>query len=172
MCIIIDVNTFTAVFNRLNSAHNNFKPVHDWIIYGKGKIVYGGAKYKAELKIFRKYMRFLKILKDVGKIVEVSDEDVNRHQLEIDLTLTNTRFNDSHLIAIIIASGCKLICSNNSRHFPYIRRREFYPNHIEPPRIYSSSRNRDLLNDTNIAEICKPCPKSTKSMVAMLTCSL
>jgi hypothetical protein len=49
MCIIIDTNRFSSIFEEENSDHDEFKPILDWIIFGKGKIVYGGTKYKQEL---------------------------------------------------------------------------------------------------------------------------
>jgi hypothetical protein len=55
MCIIIDANTFAAIFDPINKGHIDFKPVYDWIVFGRGKIVYGGKKYKSEVKNVSKY---------------------------------------------------------------------------------------------------------------------
>ncbi len=49
MCIIIDVNALNEVFNTDSVNHLEFKPVRDWIIEGKGKVLYGGTKYRDEL---------------------------------------------------------------------------------------------------------------------------
>ncbi len=46
MCIIIDANALPSVLKR----EPELCPVFNWINEGKGKIVYGGTKYKEELK--------------------------------------------------------------------------------------------------------------------------
>ena len=44
MCIIVDTNCFAPVFDRKSEKHNQFAPVLEWIISGKGKLIYGGSK--------------------------------------------------------------------------------------------------------------------------------
>ena len=48
MCVIVDTNAFAAVFNANANNHDEFAPVLDWIISGKGKLVIGGTKYMSE----------------------------------------------------------------------------------------------------------------------------
>ena len=50
MPIIVDTNCFANVFSRNATRHNEFEPVLNWILRGKGKLIYGGTKYKTELK--------------------------------------------------------------------------------------------------------------------------
>ncbi len=47
MCIVIDTNAFHAVFNPISQKHGDFRPVLEWIVHGRGKIVYGGDQIQA-----------------------------------------------------------------------------------------------------------------------------
>ncbi len=64
-------------------------------------------------------------------------------------------FNDEHIIAIVIVSGCMLICTKDEKAFRFIKDPSFYPKHCKRPKIYLTKRNKNLLADCNIAPICK-----------------
>ena len=49
MCVIVDTNCLASVFERKSEKHPQFAPVLEWIIFGKGKLIYGGSKYIGEL---------------------------------------------------------------------------------------------------------------------------
>ena len=68
MCIIIDANTLSLVFNPETKGHEEFKPVFKWIDKGKGKIVYGGTKYEEEL-IKAGKLKLIRRYNDAGKAV-------------------------------------------------------------------------------------------------------
>jgi hypothetical protein len=168
MCIVIDANTFAPVFDTRNQRHDEFKPVHDWIFVGKGKIVYGGTKYKEELRRAARYLKIFIELQKARKVVEVNDQDVDAKQAELEELITHKDFDDPHLIAIVIVSGVKLICSDDARAYPFIKDNTLYPRNIDRPRIYSRSSNQDLLTDANIADICKPASKPPKGLRDMI----
>jgi hypothetical protein len=50
MCIVIDTNTFSSVFNENSQKFKEFEPVNHWILKGNGFLIYGGRTYKNELK--------------------------------------------------------------------------------------------------------------------------
>jgi hypothetical protein len=60
MCIVIDVNTLASVFNPETEKHEEFSPVKRWIEGGKGFVIYGGTKYKAELQKTFRYLRLIR----------------------------------------------------------------------------------------------------------------
>jgi len=165
------MNCLGGVFNKKASDHDEFRPVHDWIIHGKGKMVYGGTKYKKELKKATKYRKLLVQLKKAGKIVELNDKEVNKCHGELDAAIKHSDFDDPHLIAIIIVSGCKLICSLDKRAYKFIKKKALYPTHIEKPKIYGSKSNSDLLSDENIAKICRPASKPNRLLKNLLEAS-
>ena len=168
MCIVVDINCLPAVLNKKHATHAEFKSVSDWILTGKGKLVYGGSKYKEELKRARRYLRLVLTLGKKKKTVTVPDREVDHKQDEIDKSFVHSRFNDSHLVAIIVVSKCRLLCSADSEALPFLKKKQFYARNVNRPKIYSSRKNADLLRDKNIADICKPCKKANKSLMSEL----
>lgn len=155
MCIIIDTNALGDVFNKESLFHHEFEPVKNWILHGKGKIVYGGSKYKNELKSAGKYLKLLVEFSKMNKVVRINDEKVDERENEIKKNNRHCNFNDEHLIAIVIGSGCMLICTKDSSAVPFIKDSLYYPKSCKRPKIYSGKRNKNLLTDCNIAPICK-----------------
>lgn len=161
MCIIIDANALGDVFNSNSQLHDEFKAVRDWILNGKGKVVYGGSKYRNELRR-TKYFKLIGQLKRARKAVVVDKEKVNAEQARIEALLTHPDFDDPHLIAIVCVSRCKLICSKDKRAYRFLKDKQFYPKGHDRPKIYSQKSNSDLLTDVNIADICLPSRKTSK----------
>ncbi|MDQ1350585.1 MAG: hypothetical protein QG657_887 [Acidobacteriota bacterium] len=155
MCIIIDTNVFGDVFNKESKSHLKFEPVINWILKGKGKIVYGGTKYKKELGTAKKYFKLLLEFEKMNKVVRVDDEKVDAREIEIKKENRRRNFNDEHIIAIVIVSGCVLVCTDDKKAMPFIKDPAFYPKHCKRPKIYSEKCNKNLLTDCNIAPICK-----------------
>lgn len=154
MCIVIDTNTLASVFKEDSELHDEFIPVKEWILNGKGKIVFGGSDYQAELK---KYLSIFKELKVGNKAVYISSDLVDKKKEEIKKLIVNKNFDDPHIVALLMVSGCKLICSNDKRAFPYFTHKLFFHPSKNTPKIYSGKRNKRLLVDNNIASICKSC---------------
>ncbi len=170
MCIVIDANAWGPIFNPNNEDHDNFKPIYKWLYHGKGKIVYGGTKYGSELKRSERYLRLFNSFKDINKVIILKKEKVDQEEIRLK-GITNEYFNDEHLIAIINISGCKLLCSNNTQDFKEILSSKYYLRDRRPPKIYtknSASNAKTLLGDNNIADICKPCRKTTRNEMSSL----
>jgi hypothetical protein len=169
MCIVVDTNAMSNVFNSKDSMHLEFLPVYDWIINGRGKLVFGGSEYRKELKNLPRYLFFLKILGDLNKCVVIDNELVDSIDKDLKKTINDKKCDDSHLIAIIISSGCRLICTSDISSYKYVKRPDLYPKGCNIPLYYTSSTNSKLLNEKNIVEKCKPCVKLTKREKQLLT---
>lgn len=163
MCIIIDTNTFKSVFDQMSDDHKNFAPIFDWILNKKGKIVYGGTKYKSELKESYRFLKVFGQFARMRKVVEIDDHLIDAYQKELELLENHKDFDDPHLVAISYISKCRLICTNEKRALPYLSRKDFYPNNSPRPKIYTSSKNTNLLCDKYFADVCNPCIKLKKS---------
>lgn len=162
MCIIIDTNTFRSVFDKSCKEHDDFYPVYDWILNKKGKIVYGGTKYKSELRLAYRFLRVFGQFSRMRKVVVLDDKPIDAYQ-EILEGLENHRdFDDPHLVAISYISKCRLICTNEKRALPFLARKDFYPNNSPRPKIYSKKTNANLLCDKYFAEVCEPCVRLNK----------
>ncbi|MDH1840491.1 hypothetical protein ACEUCT_07640 [Aeromonas caviae] len=172
MCLVIDMNTIPVIFNPQSEHHEKYKPVLDWIIHGKGKMVCGGTKYWDELQRIGKYIRFFNQLNKAGKVVKIDDGKVDEKMKELMILCTDPDFDDPHIAALLIVSGCKVICTEDERSYPYIRNKCWYPKGRNIPKIYKKTSFKiasKLLIDDNIAEICLPCLKLNKEQANILT---
>lgn len=155
MCVIIDINAIPSVFNSKSSDHAEFKPVFNWIIGDIGFMIYGGSKYKLELKELKQYLGFILELKRMNKVKEVNECEVDNFELEIRNLIPDEDFDDPHIAAIVKTTGCQLICSKDTRSIRYIHSRELYNKNFKLPKFYTSSRNTDLLCVRNIPDCYK-----------------
>jgi predicted nucleic acid-binding protein len=162
MCIVIDTNAFSSVFNERASDHPGFKPVRDWIEVGKGKAVYGGTRYEDELKKATKYLGTFAELARARKVVRVCSSKVDLEQHRMEQLIDDDSFDDAHLAAIVAVSGCKLVCTNDKSSHQFLTDPSIYPRTGLRPRIYTGLRNGKLLCDKNIAKCCKNAPKCGK----------
>jgi len=156
MCIIVDKNIFSGVFDP-NSPDIEFKPVHNWIFSGNGKVVLGGAKYREELQQSQKYHKILIELGRMRRTIEVPDDEVDLIEARIKQLIPHSDFDDPHLIAIVIASGCRLICTRDSRCHKFVKIKEIYPKGFGVPKFYSGVKHRHLLSSKELRSLCKIC---------------
>jgi hypothetical protein len=172
MCIVIDMNAFSCVFNETNENHENYSPVKEWILNGKGKIVVGGSSYLKELGKLGKYRKFFIELRKAVKVIVVEDEkSIDELEAELKVKFSHKDFDDPHIVALLIVSGCRVVCSDDSRAYSFIKAKKLYPKGSTIPKIYgknSYSSKDKILSDKNIAEICKPCNRLKKDRVEEL----
>ena len=166
MCVIIDTNTLHNVFKESSLNHADFKPVRDWIIEGKGKIIFGGSKYIEEIN--GTYLNLFLQLKKAGKAVFIPNDLVDQEERNVSQMIVHPDFDDQHIVGLLRVSKCKLICSLDSRAYPFFQHSMFFSPASKRPKIYSSVANTGLLCDRNIADICKPCVATTNSQRAIL----
>jgi hypothetical protein len=162
MCVVIDMNTLSCVFNPENKEHNEFKSVLDWIDNGKGRIVYGGSKYLSELEKMTHYRRILIDYRRKRKVIKLADDKVDQKQQELEAIIPNPDFNDAHIVAIIIVSGCRLLCSNDSSSYPFIREKKLYPPKFGKVSIYKGYADKNMLQSWNVNKLCKICREENR----------
>lgn len=155
MCIVIDVNAFASVFEKSASDHADFAPVLRWIQSGCGKLIYGGTTYFKELKYSRKYVGFIVELHRAGKAIDIHSSIVDREEKRLRKLVKDADFDDPHIVAIVIASMCRLVCTKDKRSHQHLLNKRLYPSRVRVPKIYSGSQNATLLVPKNVAEICK-----------------
>lgn len=145
MCIVIDANVFGAVFSEDDQRHEEFAPVKEWIMSGRGAMVYGGTKYKKEILEAPRRQRFVRLLRDSGKAIAIADCTVDQRHAEVERLTQSTDCDDQHIVALLGVSRCPLLCSGDKRSFAHIKNRDLYPKGAPKIKIYSSSRNSRLL---------------------------
>lgn len=165
MCIIIDTNTLSHVFNKNDEKHPEFKPILDWILNGQGKVVFGGTKYLHEIS--PKIVPILNTLRAVNKAVKVDDNLVDAEAIKVSAMIQHADFDDQHIVGLLLMSGCKLISSLDARAYPYFQHNLFF-SAKKRPKIYTGERNSDLLCNHNIADICMPCVSLNQKVRALL----
>lgn len=167
MCIIIDTNTLGPVFNVENAHHLNFKPVYNWIFLGPGKVVYGGTKYLEEIA---KYRKLFKILKDIGKAVSIDTAKVDHHTTITSKAIIDKDFDDQHLVGLLLASKCRLICSDDKRAYPFFTHSLFFTAR-KKPKIYRNLSGAGILQIRYFADVCLPCKTSTNYQKSVMEVS-
>lgn len=162
MCIIIDTNCFANLFKTNSEKHSEFKPVLDWILKGNGKAVYGGSKYRDELSKAHSYLKIFGLLNRYNRTLKIDDVIVDKEQARIESLITDPDFDDPHLPAIVIASSCRLICSEDIRSIRFVRDTKLYSKPLRAPKYYTGKRNKGLLSDKNIPDVHKPVSRCKK----------
>ena len=157
MCIVIDANTFSKVFNVKDSSHSEFEPVLDWIEKGKGKLVFGGSTYINEIGVRQR--RILLEYKKQGKVVTLDKSLVDSEEGVVKKLHTHKDFDDPHMVAIFRVSRCLLFCSGDKRANRFIKNQvknvDLYSGKAKPPKIYSNRKfGSPMLCDSNIGKCC------------------
>lgn len=167
MCVIVDANTLSIVFNNDLKAKEQFEPVLNWVLQGKGKFIIGGTKYMNELKKVNKALNFLTMLKmrTKDKVIILPDVFVDKIQKEIEAKVSDPDFDDPHLPAMVIVSRCMVICSLDARSVDFVTMPKLYPKGVKVPRYYTGLQNTDLLSDKYIDDRYKPLSKMSLSNI-------
>jgi predicted nucleic acid-binding protein len=151
MCAIVDSCCLVSLLEQNDADHQEFKPILDWIIRGKGKLVYGGTKYKLELRRLNKLLPLLANFERSRKILHIDDTRVDDAERKIKRTVVDRNFNDQHLVAIVIVSGCKVVCTRDNLAISYLRDTSLLRRfNARRPSIYRSKRNKRLCCDLNV----------------------
>jgi hypothetical protein len=153
MPIVIDTNAFHLVFNAEHSRHADFAPIKQWIDRGHGVLLFGGTTFLKELKECP-YLRLVRLLKDESKALQISTAAVDTKTLEIRKLTKGTRCNDQHIMALLAAARCDLVCSDDKKSFHFLKNKQYFPKrtfskNYKKIRIYSPSKKKILLTHLN-----------------------
>jgi hypothetical protein len=165
MCLVVDANSFSHVFNLRDKRHPAFEPVFRWVFYGNGGgLIYGGDKYGREVDFTSPTYRPLLVELDrKGRMFEMCGQCVDYVAKELKTALPDEPdFDDEHIVALVIVSKCHVVCTEEHRGLRFWKRPDLYPKGTNPPKIYKSTRNADLLtNNANVADLCRAAKKKT-----------
>ncbi len=155
MYLIIDTCCLAQVFDPKNQQHLHFAPVLKWVAFGKGRMVYGGTKYNNELRQAPKFLRIVVELERARRAIKIPKDKVDPIAAQLKKQVDRPDFNDEHLLALVIASRCCVVCTNDTVAIVYLKYRELYSDYnVKRPKIYSSKRNQSLCCDRHLAQIC------------------
>lgn len=168
MCVIIDTNTLSCVFNPKDERHEDFLPVLNWIVKGKGKLIMGGSKYMKELSRARKFLPIINKLKKSSKVYIADKDKVDTKENEIKARIPDPDFDDPHLPAIAIVGKCKVICTCDTRSYRFVTNRALYSQKSDIPKYYSKKKNAVLLTDKYVHDYHKPLTTLNKKAISQI----
>jgi hypothetical protein len=132
-----------------------FLPVWNWIYEGRGRMIYGGTKYNRELRDWG-MLPLLKELSSGGKVVHIPNATVDSIAAALKERFPEPAFNDEHIVALVIASRCRVVCTNDNPAISYLKRPEVFSGHqgVERPKIFRGRRDHiRLCCDKNIVAV-------------------
>ena len=157
MCLVIDICCIASVFEGRSKQHSKFIPVLDWI-NGKGRLIYGGTKYNAELGRAAKFLPYIAELSRKRRTVQIPSSQVDPIAAALKVKVTDAEFNDEHLVALVIASRCSVVCTNDNSAISYLKRVDLFADYdgVSRPKIFRGHRShKDLCCDEHIVGMCR-----------------
>jgi hypothetical protein len=114
-------------------------------------MIYGGTKYLTELSQVRKILPIVNELNRKGRVKVVATAEVDTLAEKIRQKVNESAFNDDHLVAIVIVSRCRVVCTEDEEAMPYLKRPDLYSDHdMHHPSIYNRSTHKHLCCDENL----------------------
>jgi len=153
MCLVIDANCFALVFSK---TANGFTPVRVWIYKGRGRMIYGGTKYNQELAAAG-MLPLLKELSTSRRAAHISNVTVDTIAAELKLKFPARKFNDEHIVALVIASRCRVVCTHDRTAIDYLKRPDVFAGYagVKRPKIFRGYKNHfSMCCDRNIVQAC------------------
>ena len=158
MCLVIDADCLGRVFDSKNSQHAQFAAVWNWINDGRGRMIYGGTKYKHQLRAASKFLFIIGELEKKGRTVRLSDHDVDEVAATLKARIPDPAFDDEHLVAMVIVSRCRVVCTKDKTAISFLRRNDVFAEYcgVSRPSIYCGHRTHvNLCCDVHVVQICR-----------------
>lgn len=156
MCLVIDTDCLANVFEEKAKNHQSFIPVLAWIRSGKGRMIYGGTKYNTELGRATKVLGIVSELSRQRRTVKLPNDVVDQIADGLKGQFPEPEFNDEHIVALVIASRCCVVCTNDNIAITYLKRIDVFPPGMSRPKIYRGHKShKKLCCDENIVAICQ-----------------
>ena len=144
--VVVDTDSLSKVFDKTNKEHKEYEPLHKSIIEQKRSVImYGGTKYTNELKRAGKFFRLFAELGKIGMALMLNAQAVNSEEERIIGLANDRKFNDPHIIAIVVIGRCNIICSSDTNSHGHYKNSLYYPKHLRP-KIYNGLASSDILN--------------------------
>jgi len=129
-----------------------------WIIEGNGRMIYGGAKYNTELRTARWMLGIVAELSKKRRIIQIPNATIDPIATALKVKFPEAAFDDEHIVALVIASRCCVVCTKDNPAISYLKRLDVFSDYpgVERPKIYKGHKSHvNLCCDQNIVEICR-----------------
>lgn len=154
MCLVIDTCCLSMVFDPKNKNHRDYIPVLNWI-NGKGRMIYGGTKYNEELGKAARYLAFVTELSRKRRTIQIPNSTVDQIAAELKRKCPEAKFDDEHIVALVLASRCCVVCTNDSVAIAYLKSAELFPEGSRPKIYRGRPSHKALCCDDNIVGLCR-----------------
>jgi len=157
MCLVIDTCCLALVFEGDNKKHDKFIPVLKWITEGKGRMIYGGTKYDKELGKTIKILRIVGELRRASRAIHLEAAQVDPIANALKAKCPEPEFDDEHIVALVLASRCCVVCTDDKTAMHYLGRVDLFRDHgVARPKIYKGHKDhRKLCCDKHVVGICR-----------------
>jgi hypothetical protein len=158
MCLVIDTNCFALVFEPKTKDHKKFVPVLNWITKGRGRMIYGGTKYNAELGKAIKVLGIVKELSTQRRTIHFENATVDPIAAGLKEKFPEAAFDDEHIAALVIASRCCVVCTKDDVAVSYFKRPDMFSDYagVERPKIYKGHpSHKNLCCDRHLVRVCR-----------------
>ena len=138
MCGIVDANVVNEVFGDDPSpAGERF---FDWLASPRGQLVVGG-ELRRELSRDHRFIQWLRNAIQYGRARTIADEAVGERMDDL-RQRDICKSNDKHVLALAIASGARLLYTNDNLLMDDFRNRNIVPG--PPGKIYTTRDRKDF----------------------------
>ena len=138
MCGIVDANVAHEVFgDERPPAGERF---FDWLASPRGQLVVGGELLR-ELGRNHGFIRWLESAIRYGRARRIADEDIKARTVALRQSKV-CKSNDAHVLALAVASGARLLFTNDNLLMDDFRNRDIVPG--PRGRIYTTREHKDV----------------------------
>ena len=123
MCGIVDANVANEVFGDDPSPAG--RRFFDWLAGARGQLVVGG-ELRRELSHDHRFLRWLRNASQYGRARTIPDEDVEERTDDL-RQRDICKSNDKHVLALAIASGARLLYTNDNLLIDDFKNRNIVP---------------------------------------------
>lgn len=137
MCVIVDANVWPDFCS--DPTRTRFGKVRAWLESDEGSLVYGGTKYRAEVRPIRAALQLLAEYVRAGRAMQYRDGPIDEEAARIERE-ERTRSNDQHILALARVSGARILCTDDKKLMSDFKNRELVPD--PRGRVYPRNNRR------------------------------
>ena len=119
-------------------------------------MIYGGTKYNRELRDWGMF-RIVSELTKQRKTVQIPAATVDPIALALKAKFPEAEFDDEHIVALVIASRCRVVCTNDNPAISYLDGPMYSPTiKVSSVQIFRGHKDhKKLCCDKHVVAICR-----------------
>lgn len=121
-------------------------------------MIYGGTKYNTQLSRAKRVLGIVSELSKKRRTIQIPAATVDPIAAALKEKFPESAFDDEHLVALLIASRCGVVCTNDNPAISYLKRPDLFSDYpgVQRPKIYRGHKSHiKLCCDRYVVEICR-----------------